>query len=301
MTEYRGCQLANHWKGWPEGVASVLVEPKVDGYRLSGLVHDDGHVVFHCREPEPPKWVEHLGHVALELEDLGLPPGTMVDGEVMAEDWNETSKLLRRFRVDMDDDDRERIRREVKFHVFDLIDLHALETRAPVGRQRKPRLVEPTLQLQRSAYVRALLEGNLPSAALQTLPSFLCTSLEEVDAHYVAFCAHYEGAMAKLPCEPYYFNRSDAWLKLKPSTTTEMTITGAVEGTGKHVGRLGALLGVLASGVEVRVGTGQSDAERESLWAQRALLVGRRCEISHQTGNVAGARHPVFLRVRDLG
>jgi ATP-dependent DNA ligase len=298
--EFKGVQLANHWSEWPEGVEHVIVEPKVDGYRLSAIVNEDGAVAFHCRDPEPPKWIEHLGHIGLEISDLGLEPGTMLDGEVMAADWNETSKLLRRFRETMDEDDCERIRREVKMFAFDMIDLKRLETRPPVKRQRKPRLVEATPQHERTMAVRALI-GNHPRSALQRLPGKLCTTIEEVDAAYAEFCLTYEGAIVKLPDEPYYFNRSDAWLKIKPTATVDITITGSVEGQGKHVGRLGALLGITDAGDAVRVGTGQSDEERVRLWAMRDQLPGMRCEISHQKGTVAKARHPVYMRLRDLG
>lgn len=299
--EYRGCMLANHWTVWPAGLPFVIVEPKVDGYRLSAIVEQDLSVSFRCRDPEPPTWIEHLDHVALEISDLGLPPGTMVDGEVMAADWNETSKLLRTFRANMDDDDRQRIREEVKFHVFDLVDLTRLELRPPVGRQRKPRLVDPTPQAERTLAVRSLLERQTQRMALQRLPGAVCSNQEEVDAAYARFCRDYEGAIVKLPDEPYYFIRSDAWLKIKPQTTVELVLTGAIEGEGKHVGRLGALVGTLPSGLEARVGTGFDDAERTRLWAMRDRLPGLRAEITHQAGRVATARHPVYLRLRDLG
>jgi ATP-dependent DNA ligase len=201
----------------------------------------------------------------------------------------------------MDEDDRERIRAEVKMFMFDMIDLNRLETRPPVGRQRKPRIVEPTPQIERSANLRSLLMGSNSSAALQVLPSRLCSSVEEVDAAYALFSQTYEGAIVKHPTAPYYFIRSDAWLKMKPSTTEELTITGVIAGEGKHVGRLGALVGTLPSGAVVRVGTGQSDAERVRLWAMREQLPGMLAEVSYQSGTVAKARHPVFHRLREIG
>jgi ATP-dependent DNA ligase len=297
---YQGVQLAQQWAGWVEGVQVVLVEPKIDGYRLSAVVESDLSVSFRCRDPEPPLWIEHLDHVRREIEDLGLAPGSMLDGEVMAENWNETSKLLRTYRAGMDDDDRARICREVKFHVFDWVDLLGLETRAPVGRQRKPRIVDPRPQLVRTKAVVELLEHVTPRSALQWLAGELCHSVEQVDAAYARFCQAYEGVIVKLPEAPYYFLRSDAWLKIKPTVTEEITITGVVAGEGKHTGRLGALVGQRGE-TTIRVGTGFSDAERERLWAYRHHLPGMRVEISYQGGAVATARHPVFHRVRDLG
>jgi DNA ligase-1 len=299
--EYKGCQLAKHWTGWVDELDYVLVEPKVDGYRLNATVELDGSITFRCRDEESPQWIEHLGHVAVEVSDLGLEPGTMLDGEVMAKDWNETSKLLRRFRENMDEDDLERIRQEVKFHVFDLVDLRNIREIPPKGRQRKPRLVYDRSQHERTADVEELLLGINERSTLRLLPSVMCASAEQVDATYARFAQEYEGAIVKVPHAPYYFSREDAWLKIKPTSTVEIVLTGAVEGEGKHKGRLGALEGKTLQGADVRVGTGFSDAERERLWAMRDRLAGLRAEISHQAGTVATARHPVYHRLRDLG
>src|SRR5688572_24231398 len=105
MTKYIGCQLAEEYKGWPEGQQSYLVEPKFDGYRLTAIVNDNGTVTYHCRDEGQPSWVENLLHFTDEIltvmESSGLT-SLMLDGGVMAANWNETSKLLRRQRKNMD-------------------------------------------------------------------------------------------------------------------------------------------------------------------------------------------------------
>ena len=85
------------------------------------------------------------------------------------------------------------------------------------------------------------------------------------------------------------------WLKVKPSETYDVRVTGYEEGEGKHAGRLGAL--VTTKG---KVGTGFSDEEREALWADRENLTGRLVEVScmHLTAD-GQFRHPAFERFRD--
>lgn len=301
-TKYQGVQLAKHWTGWPAGVAYVSVEPKLDGYRLSALIEADGSVSFRCREPEPPKWVEHLGHIALEVQELSLGPGWMLDGEIMAADWNETSKLLRTFRENMTHYDMLTLSQEIKFNVFDVVNLNEIQPLPPQGRQRKTRQQYPVAQRLRRVLLEGLFGGSREAAwALQLVPSFEAFEPEQVDTIYAQCCRDFEGAIVKLPHAPYVFDRTENWLKIKPTETMELTLTHVVEGQGKHVGRLGALVGLTSMGKEVSVGTGFSDAQREGLWAARDLLPGLVCEITAQSGKVATARHPVFQRIRDLG
>lgn len=306
--EFIGVQLAKPWEAWPVGTSYVYVEPKFDGFRLVAIIQEDGEVAFFCREKEPPTWIEHLGHIASDIRALGLEPGTMLDGEVMGDDWNQTSSLLRRKREDCSDEELQQVTDKVKLYVFDHVDLTCVELVPPVGRQRKVRHADMRSQETRRGYLETLfvahdlasLDVGLRSS-LRLVPSFKCSSEDEVMARYAWCCNEFEGAIVKLPHANYVFDRTTAWLKLKPSTTRDMTIIGAVEGTGKHVGRLGALLCEDENGAKVRVGTGFSDAEREKFWAEQDLLLGVRVEVSHQTSKVAGARHPVFHKLRDIG
>lgn len=83
-------------------------------------------------------------------------------------------------------------------------------------------------------------------------------------------------------------------IKVKPSDTLDLLVTGYEEGDGKHKGRLGFL--VTSKG---RVGTGFSDAEREAFWAQRDLLIGKTIEVECMQFTPAGVmRHARFIRER---
>jgi DNA ligase 1 len=71
-----------------------------------------------------------------------------------------------------------------------------------------------------------------------------------------------EGVMLRRPGSVYVAGRSDTLLKVKSFLDTEARVVGHQAGTGKHKGRLGALLVELADGTRFKVGTGLSDAER---------------------------------------
>jgi ATP-dependent DNA ligase len=86
------------------------------------------------------------------------------------------------------------------------------------------------------------------------------------------------------------------WLKVKPEDTTDLLITGAVEGEGKHVGRLGAIMTNLGE-----IGTGFSDDEREELWLDfnTGKLIGQTVECSYMHLTDDGKmRHARFERMR---
>jgi DNA ligase-1 len=87
----------------------------------------------------------------------------------------------------------------------------------------------------------------------------------------------YEGIMIKNLDAPYICKRSDSWMKWKPTITVDLTIVGFEEGTGRNVGRLGAIIyeGIdNERNIRVNVGTGYSDKDRDEFWTARDRLLG---------------------------
>ena len=89
-------------------------------------------------------------------------------------------------------------------------------------------------------------------------PQALQRRLDEVVA------AGGEGLMLHRSDAHYETGRSASLLKLKPLHDAEARVLGHVAGQGRHAGRLGALRVRNAQGVDFLIGTGFSDAQRES-------------------------------------
>jgi DNA ligase 1 len=90
-----------------------------------------------------------------------------------------------------------------------------------------------------------------------------------------------EGLMLRQPGSKYAVGRSSTLLKVKTFHDAEARVIGHAPGTGKHKGRLGALIAQLPDGVQFNVGTGFSDAEREAPPAIGAVITFRYQELSN--------------------
>ena len=112
--------------------------------------------------------------------------------------------------------------------------------------------------------------------------------------------------MIKDPKAPYECKRTASWLKLKPFIEVSLEVQNVEEGTGRNVGRLGALV---CSGqddgkqITVNVGSGFTDDQRVSFWADRDSLLSQVVEVRADaiTQNQDGSyslRFPRFLHFR---
>src|SRR5262245_888315 len=103
-----------------------------------------------------------------------------------------------------------------------------------------------------------------------------------------------EGLMARKPGSKYEVGRSSTLLKVKTFHDAEARVVAHAPGAGRHKGRLGALVVELADGTRFNVGTGFSDAERESPPPIGSIVTFRYQELSD--GGVP--RFPSFVGVR---
>jgi DNA ligase-1 len=116
----------------------------------------------------------------------------------------------------------------------------------------------------------------------------------------------YEGIMLKDPEAGYECKRSVAWLKLKPFIEVSLEVKSLEEGTGRNIGRLGALVceGVDdGKSIQVNVGSGFSDSDRDTFWSSGSEVVGQIVEVRADavTKNQDGSfslRFPRFIKFR---
>lgn len=104
-----------------------------------------------------------------------------------------------------------------------------------------------------------------------------------------------EGLMLRKPGSRYEVGRSSTLLKVKSFFDAEALVVEHLPGTGKHEGRLGALLVELADGTRFSIGTGFSDKERKAPPKPGTVVTFRYQELSD--GGVP--RFPSYVGVRD--
>lgn len=103
-----------------------------------------------------------------------------------------------------------------------------------------------------------------------------------------------EGLMLRQPGSLYEAGRSTTLYKVKSFHDAEAVVIEHLPGTGRHKGRMGALLVELPDGTRFSVGTGFSDALRDNPPAPGCLITFRYQELTD--GGVP--RFPSFVRIR---
>jgi DNA ligase-1 len=109
-----------------------------------------------------------------------------------------------------------------------------------------------------------------------------------------------EGAIVKDRDSLYEFDRTEAWMKVKPLDHTDVVITGYYPGKKgtRNEHRLGGFTFEI-DGVESRVGGGFSDKQRDEFWAIKDEMIGTTIEIEFMEPTAKGAtRHCNFIMVR---
>ena len=302
-----GCQLATNSEGRPEMKGIKRLEPKLDGVRaLFTVIPSDGELTVICFSRNG-KVFENFGHIEDQIRDnwvklsrkctvMGhsLYNGFVLDGEVIGNTFQELMRQARR-KTDVQATDS-------VLNVFDVIPLS--DFRAGHWNAQLSKRME-TLEEMRSII------DTMPNVEL--LPHIMvdldtAAGKDQLERYAkVNVNAGFEGIMIKEMNAPYICKRSTDWMKWKPTITVDLEVIGVEEGTGRNKGRLGALVCAGdddAKFITVNVGSGFSDTDRDELWRDRNLVIGKTCEIlcdvitQNQDGSYS-LRFPRFVRFRD--
>jgi DNA ligase-1 len=305
-----GCQLATNSEGRPEMKGTKRLEPKLDGVRVLLMVipSDFGDVTTICFSRNG-KQFDNFGHIEDQIHDnwtkmvracatsdqgRSLVDGFVLDGEVIGNTFQELMRQARRKdNVQADDS---------VFNIFDIIPLSDFREGHWNAQLRK--------RIDILEHIRHVVD-TMPNVEL--LPHIMVDldtaagkdQLERYAKDNVN--AGFEGIMIKELEAPYICKRSTDWMKWKPTLTVDLEVVGVEEGTGRNLGRLGALV---CHGVDdgkeitVNVGSGFSDVDRDDYWTNRNLVIGRTAEVlcdvitQNQDGTYS-LRFPRFVRFRD--
>lgn len=300
-----GCQLATNSEGRPEMKGIKRLEPKLDGVRVLLMVipSDFGDVTTICFSRNG-KQFDNFGHIEEQVRSNWLKiarghqnaliNGFVLDGEVIGNTFQELMRQARR-KSDVQADDS-------VFNIFDIIPLSDFrEGHWNAQLHKRITILE---------HIRHVVD-TMPNVEL--LPHIMVDldtaagkdQLERYAKDNVN--AGFEGIMIKELEAPYLCKRSTDWMKWKPTLTVDLEVVGVEEGTGRNLGRLGALV---CHGVDdgkeitVNVGSGFSDADRDDYYTNRNLVIGRTAEVlcdvitQNQDGTYS-LRFPRFVRFRD--
>jgi DNA ligase-1 len=273
-----------------------LVEPKLDGVRVITVVDYESRTVqMYSRNG---KELNNFPHIVKAFEDNldNFGRSYVFDGEVVSKSFqNLMTQVHRKDNVEASD---------ARLALFDILPLVEFKKGESVMGQRR-----------RSAF----LKGNFSnifadSGCIEIVEQkefdldVFTDEIDFKDYNKKAIDLGFEGIMIKDPDGKWEGKRSVAWLKQKPYIEVSLTVTRVEEGTGRNVGKLGA---VVCEGVDdgktivVNVGSGFTDEQRAEFWAAQATLIGQVVEVradaatrSQDSEDVWSLRFPRFLRFR---
>ena len=247
--------------GWDK----IYCEEKYDGVRVIAKGNMNGFQ-FYTRafnELDKAKLSGIESDLIKVLRDSGTTHDVFFDGELT--DLNRKSvsgKVTQILKGTAPDD----IDKGFIFNVFDVEKPEVLES----GKGSTP-------YLKRRQDLESLL-GFLPqSSSIKLARQWVADTMEEVHGIYDQIISlGGEGVILKCSDHVYECKRSRNWVKLKQIQDCDLEIVGWYPGEGKREGYIGGLICTDASRtLEVRIGSGFTDADLKSLSQNADDLIGR--------------------------
>ena len=257
-----GCQLAHDSANHESKVSGKkLIEVKLDGVRVITIVHTDGRVDMFSRNGKELANFPHIVEQISTVVKQNPPPYDLIlDGEIMSSSFQDLMTQVHR-KSDVKAND-------AILNLFDVIPLEDFEKGIWDKRQEDRSAMVYYWHKQHKDVLPNVAVVGHELVDLDTDEGQ--TRYKEINAKAIA--GGYEGIMLKDPEAPYECKRSVAWLKLKPFIEVSLTVVATEEGTGKNVGKMGALVceGVDdGKAIRVNVGSGFTDEQRDEFWSCR--------------------------------
>ena len=272
-------------------VGEVLVEPKLDGVRVVVICDvDKDEVKMFSRNGKElsnfPKIVQQFDEMLDQMSE-----SFVFDGEVMSDDFQTLMREIHRKGGAKTDD--------AILNVFDCLPLEDFKAgECGLSITKRKQFLEdynygPNIKLVE--YVKMNLSDE---------------DGQKQFADYNKLCIDkgFEGIMVKPIGGVYECKRSSLWLKVKPFIEVSLSVIDVEEGTGRNVGKLGALIVEGTDGgkfIKTNVGSGLSDTDREEFWKAKDKLIGQVVEVradaitqNQNATNEWSLRFPRFLRFR---
>jgi DNA ligase-1 len=251
-------------------VGKKQIEIKLDGVRVITIIQGDKVEMF----SRNGKQFHNFGHIIEEIQtvikDHPVPYPLVLDGEVMSANFQDLMKQVHR------KDGKQTT--DAVLHLFDTIPLGCFQA----GSWDKPQSFRSQItkhwvedHADVLEHVQALDWEDVDLDTPEGQERFVALNKAAVDGGY-------EGVMIKDVDAPYECKRTHAWLKAKPFIEVTLEVKDVEEGTGRNEGRLGAFV---CEGIDdgkkinVNVGSGFSDANRDDFWNSRTDITGQLVEV----------------------
>ena len=287
------CMLADDSKKHEKKMTGeVLVEPKLDGVRVLVICDvDKDEITMYSRNG---KELKNFPLIKLNFDTVmleQLEQSMVFDGEVMSDDFQTLMREIHRKDGAKTDD--------AVLNLFDCVPLEDFKE----GSYDVP-LMERKQMLEQYTF-----PNNVKTV------EYVKMDLSSEDgqnqfADYNKLCIDrgYEGIMIKPQHGKYECKRSSLWLKVKPFIEVSLKVVDVEEGTGRNVGKLGALIvegNDMEKFIKTNVGSGLSDQDREDYWKHKDKILGQIVEIradaitqNQDAQDEYSLRFPRFLRFR---
>jgi DNA ligase 1 len=294
------CMLATDSKKHQKKlVGQKFVQKKLDGVRTIAVLHSNSIELYsrNGKVFENFKSIERSLRKVRDVFYTALPymhDPIVLDGEIMSDDFQSLMRQANRKQNVQTED--------CVYNVFDYLPYEDFT-----------KGIWPQVQEDRYAFLDGVKEKTQELTNIHILETPMLVDLDTEEGHtqmtdYATKCVAdgYEGIMIKDRFGIYECKRSTTWMKWKPVITVDLTVVDVEEGTGRNVSKLGALVckGVdQGKTIQVNVGTGLTDKDREEFWAEKDNLIGQVVEIKADavTQNQDGTyslRFPRFERFR---
>ena len=276
-----GVQLAKDYDG--KMPRSILVQPKLDGYRAIG---ETGTGRLFSRNGK-----EIMGYDDIAEQLSRLPSGYYLDGEIMSKDFKGTQENAF-------------AHKSGKVGIYNVFDFMEGKVGSAVDQHTRSKNLLEFLGIgtEGERRVREDIPNILP------VQSWLIQSTAQSSAYdqmlvYYDQCLNlgYEGIMIKDAEAAYQLKRGTNWQKMKPVKSADLKVIRLEQGAydTKYADCLGRLI-VKFEDFEVGVGSGITDAQRRLWWDNPTLIVGKTVEVLYQevTSNQKGGKSLRFPRFK---
>jgi DNA ligase-1 len=272
-------------------VGDVIVEPKLDGVRVITICDvDKDEVKMFSRNGKElsnfPKILQQFDEMLDQMSE-----SMVFDGEVMSDDFQTLMREIHRKGGAKTDD--------AILNVFDCLPLEDFkEGECGLSITKRKQLLDDYNFGPNISKVEVV-KMNLSDEDGQK---------QFTDYNKMCIDRGFEGIMVKPISGIYECKRSTLWLKVKPFIEVSLKVVDTEEGTGRNVGKLGALIVEgkdMDKFIKTNVGSGLTDTDRETFWKAKDKLIGQIVEVradaitqNQDTTNEWSLRFPRFLRFR---